>query len=225
MLTSMKTTAILPVKRLGAAHARLDGAFEPAVRSRLAETMFLDTLQKLRRAKTIGEVLVVTADDAVARHASWMGHQVLRQERDGGHSEAAEAGARAAVGRGFDRVAMLPIDCPLLDIAELDSHLGRSARSALIVPDAAGTGTNALVLSPPDAFSPAFGPDSCARHVARARDAGVSFSLERIDSLALDLDTPSDLNALRDALLLDPSPAPRTARVLWELGAGTHAAA
>ena len=114
---------------------------------------------------------------------------------------------------------MLPVDCPLLDPEELDSHLGRSARTALIVPDAAGTGTNALVLCPPDAIAPAFGPDSCARHVSRARAAGIAFSLERIGSLARDLDTPDDLVVLRDALLLDPSPAPRTAKVLWELGA------
>lgn len=114
---------------------------------------------------------------------------------------------------------MLPVDCPLLDPAELDAHLGRTPRTALIVPDEAGTGTNALVLCPPDAFAPAFGPDSCARHVSRARAAGTSFSLERIASLATDLDDPRDLAKLRDALLLDPAPAQLTAKVLWELGA------
>ncbi len=221
----MKTTAIIPVKELGSAHTRLDGALDPDERARLAEAMFLDTLHKIRRAKTIDDVLVVTADQSVARHAGWMGHRVLRQETDGGHTQAAEAGARAAMGSGADRVAMLPVDCPLLDPAELDRHLGRSPRTALIVPDAAGTGTNALVLCPPDVFSPAFGPDSCARHVSRARGSGVSFSLEGIDSLAQDLDTPADLVVLRDALLLDPSPAPRTAKVLWELGARTQPAA
>jgi 2-phospho-L-lactate guanylyltransferase len=113
---------------------------------------------------------------------------------------------------------MLPVDCPLLDTDELDDRLGETPRAAMIVPDAHGSGTNALVLSPPDAFAPAFGPDSCARHVSRARAAGVSFALEPINSLAQDLDTPEDMAILRDALLLDPEPAPRTAKVLWELG-------
>lgn len=221
----MKTTAILPVKRLGSAHTRLGAALDAPERARLAEAMFLDTLQKLRRAKTIDDAIIVTADEAVARHASWLGHHVLRQESDEGHSQAAEAGARVAKGSGSERVVMLPVDCPMLDVAELDAHLGRSARSGLIVPDDAETGTNALVLCPPDAFAAAFGPDSCARHVSRARAAGISFSLERIESLARDLDTPADLAALRDALLLDPSPAPRTAKVLWELGAREPAAA
>ena len=42
-----------------------------------------------------------------------------------------------------------------------------------IVPDRHGTGTNALLLSPPDVIAPAFGPDSRARHVAIAERAGV----------------------------------------------------
>ncbi|MGH2922641.1 MAG: hypothetical protein ACRDKH_01240, partial [Solirubrobacterales bacterium] len=137
---------------------------------------------------------------------------------DLGHSSAAEAGARAALAAGAERVAMLPVDCPLLDPRELDDRLGNTPRAALIVPDRHATGTNALVLSPPDAFEPAFGPDSCARHVSRARAAGVAFALEAIPSLALDLDTADDMRDLREALLLDPEPAPRTARVLWELG-------
>lgn len=213
------TTAILPVKRLDGAYERLAGTLSPDDRRRLAEATFQDTLFKLRRSRTIDDTLVVTADPAVARHCDWLGISVLRQEQDAGHSNAAAAGARAAREAGAERVAMLPIDCPLLDPAELDAHLGQTPRTALIVPDSHGTGTNALVLCPPDAFEPAFGPDSCARHISRARAAGISFALEQLGSLGQDLDTPEDMEALRDALLLDPEPAPRTAKVLWELGA------
>lgn len=213
------TTAILPVKRLDTALGRLADAVGADERRRLAEAMFQDLLAKVRKFRTIDDALVVTADPAVARHARWLGHSVLARDADAGHSEDAAAGAHAAMADGAGRVAMLPVDCLLLDPAEIDAHLGQSPRTALIVPDRHGTGTNALVLCPPDAFAPSFGPDSCARHVAAARAAGISFALERLDSLCLDLDTPEDMDALRDALLLDPDPAPRTAKVLWELGA------
>ena len=96
---NMRTTAILPVKRLGSAHGRLADALDAAERTTLAEAMFLDTLHKLRRAKTIDSVIIVTADAAVARHAKWLGHAVLRQDRDSGHSHAAERGARVAMER------------------------------------------------------------------------------------------------------------------------------
>ena len=69
-------------------------------------------------------------------------------------------------------------------------------RYVAVVPDRHGTGTNALVLSPPDAIRPAFGEGSRDRHVAAAREAGIPFAVEELPSLALDLDTPADLVAL-----------------------------
>lgn len=222
---NVHTTAIVPVKRLSVANGRLDGVLSPDERKRLAEALFLDLIVKLPRSRSIDDILVVTADDSVARQTRWFGHKVLTQKEDAGHSEAAGAGAGAAMADGAGRVVMLPVDCPMLEVEELDAHVGRSPRTALIVPDHHGTGTNALVLSPPDVFLPVFGPDSCARHVSRARASGISFALEVIESIAIDLDTPEDFTLLRDKLLLDPQPAPRTARVLWELGDRTRTAA
>jgi 2-phospho-L-lactate guanylyltransferase len=214
----LKTHAIIPVKRFEHAKQRLGEAVPAGARVALAEAMFLDVLSHLNRSKRIDATLVVTSDAKVARTTRWLGVEVLEQETDEGHSEAASAGVQLVLERGVDRVAMLPGDCPMLDPVELDRHLGTAPRSALIVPDRHGTGTNALLLSPPDAFEPAFGPDSCARHVSRARAAGVSFAVERIHGLGLDLDTPEDLMQLRDALILRPERAPRTAQLIWELG-------
>ena len=221
----LHTTAIVPVKGLSVANGRLDGTLSAEERARLAEALLLDLIVKLPRCRYIDDVLVVTADPSVARQARWLGNKVLVQESDEGHSEAATAGARAAMTDGAGRVAMLPVDCPMLDPEELDAHIGRSPRTVLIVPDRHGTGTNALVLAPPDIFTPIFGPESCSRHVSRARAAGISFALERVESMAIDLDTPEDMSLLRDRLLLDPQPAPKTAEVLWELGDRTQPAA
>jgi 2-phospho-L-lactate guanylyltransferase len=216
--SQLHTTAIVPVKDFSSANGRLNGLVTQNERTRLAEALFLDLIVKLPRSRCIDDVLIVTSDPSVARQAGWFGHKVLVQERDEGHADAAAAGARAAMADGAHRVAMLPVDCPILDTDELDAHLGRSPRTALIVPDRHGTGTNALMLNPPDLFLPAFGPDSCARHVSRARATGQSFALEAVESLSIDLDTPEDFTLLRDSLLLDPQPAPRTAKVLWQLG-------
>ena len=213
------------MKGLSDANRRLNGTLAADERYRLAEALFLDLIVKLPRSRCIDDILVVTSDPSVARQARWFGHRVLEQKSDEGHSDAAAAGARAAMADGSARVVMLPVDCPTLDIEELDAHVGRSHRTALIVPDRHGTGTNALVLAPPDVFLPVFGPDSCGRHVSRARASGISFALEELESLAMDLDTPEDMSLLRDRLLLDPQPAPRTAEVLWELGDRSQQAA
>jgi 2-phospho-L-lactate/phosphoenolpyruvate guanylyltransferase len=121
---------------------------------------------------------------------------------DTGHSEAALVGIEAAAAPNPAAcVVLLPGDCPLLEPRELDRLLtGVPDHYIAVVPDRHGTGTNALVLSPPDAIRPSFGEGSCERHVASARRAGVPFSVEHIESLALDLDTPADVIALTTAV-------------------------
>jgi 2-phospho-L-lactate guanylyltransferase len=116
---------------------------------------------------------------------------------------------------GATCVALLPGDCPLLEPQELDRLLtGIPSSFVAVVPDRHGTGTNALVLSPPGAIQPAFGEGSCACHVAAAREADVPFAVEELPSLALDLDTPADVIALTRALASGSKRGRRTAKVL-----------
>ena len=82
------------------------------------------------------------------------------------------------------------------------------------MPDRHGTGTNGLLLTPPNAIAPSFGPDSRARHERLARDAGADCRIERPASLLLDIDTGEDLAVLRARLTGEPVRAPRTRAVL-----------
>lgn len=85
----------------------------------------------------------------------------------------------------------------------------------VIVPDRHGTGTNGLLLTPPGAIAPSFGPDSCERHIGLAREAGATCRVERVPSLLLDIDTGADLAALRERLAGEPrAGARRTRKVL-----------
>src|SRR5687768_4487359 len=99
----MKTTAIIPVKRLETALGRLADVLPAADRRRLAEAMFLDAIAKLRQSRSIDSTMIVTSDDSVSRQARWLGHSVLEQAGDFGHSEAAAAGASAAIAEGAER--------------------------------------------------------------------------------------------------------------------------
>ena len=87
----------------------------------------------------------------------------------------------------------------------------------VIVPDRHGSGTNALLLDPPAAIEPAFGPGSFARHAALAAGAEVPVHVGRLASLELDVDTPGDLAALRAALREGRPGAPRTRALLERL--------
>ena len=81
-----------------------------------------------------------------------------------------------------------------------------------MIPDRHGTGTNGLILSPPDAIAPAFGPGSRERHLELARAAGLRCRVATIPSMALDLDTGEDLRELAAALRAEPELRPRDGR-------------
>src|SRR5688572_29134174 len=195
----MRTVAVLPVKTFARAKQRLDAAVGPPDRAELAAAMVADVLAALADVPALDGVVVVTAEERAAAAAREAGAHVVADPVEAGQSAAAELGIEAAMGRGAERVVLVPGDCPALDPGELTELLGHElgAPSLVIVPDRHGTGTNALVIAPPDAVAPGFGPGSFARHAARARAAGARVSVAQAASLALDVDTPGDIAALR----------------------------
>ena len=221
----MNATAILPVKRFARAKTRLLGdEIGPRERAALLRAMLADVVRAAGASHSVERVIVVTGEgraervalDAAKRTATPL--EVLQDPTDRGHSEAATLGIIRARSHGARCAALIPGDCPLLSAEELDEALDRLEDGAVAgVPDRHGTGTNALVMAPADAIGPAFGPDSCERHLDRARRAGWVANVEPLPSLGLDLDTPDDLAALRERLGADPDAAPATARALAAL--------
>jgi 2-phospho-L-lactate/phosphoenolpyruvate guanylyltransferase len=200
-----RTIAVLPVKRFGAAKQRLDNGLSDGTRRALAEAMVTDVLIALRRSKLVDEVLVVSGETmAVALAAGYDAAAVVDDPDDAGHSAAAERGIQAAMDRGATRVLLVPGDCPALDPAEVDQLLedaeGVAPPDVVVVPDRHGSGTNALLLTPPDAIRPAFGPGSRERHERLAQEAGATVAAIDVPTLGLDVDTVDDLAALRVAL-------------------------
>lgn len=194
----MRTLAILPIKSFKEAKQRLETGLDAPTRRALAEAMFSDVLVALRRARAVDAILVVTTDRGAQRIAGAYGARLLDDD-DRGHNYAAARGIQTALNERFDRALLVPGDCPALEPGEVDALLARrnDSPSALIVPDRHGTGTNALLLSPPGSIEPAFGPGSCERHLQEAQEAGIHHEVVDVSTLALDIDTPEDLDALR----------------------------
>jgi 2-phospho-L-lactate guanylyltransferase len=212
----MKTLAILPVKSFAAAKERLAESLGAGSRQALAQAMFADVLGSLRRTPGLDGIAVVTSDRAAEAAARADRVLVLADPAQAGQSEATLIGIRHALANGYDRVLLIPGDTPLVQPDDV-AALVAAGDEVVIVPDRHGTGTNALVLSPPDAIEPSFGPDSLARHVAAAEAAGVSHHVEEIATLALDVDTPADLAELAAELELHRGKAPSTRGALRQL--------
>jgi 2-phospho-L-lactate guanylyltransferase len=199
----MRTIAILPIKSFGAAKQRLAGLLGGGARQALVQAMFQDALAALRHVEELDAIAVVTANPVAERAARGEGVLLLRDELEAGHNEAAQIGIDHALEAGYERVLLVPGDTPLLDPGEVGQMLRDAAADrigAVIVPDRHGTGTNALLLAPPAAIAPSFGPGSCARHQELATEAGASWRVDALPSLAMDVDTPEDLDELAAVL-------------------------
>jgi 2-phospho-L-lactate/phosphoenolpyruvate guanylyltransferase len=215
----MRTAAILPVKRFDGAKSRLAVSVADPLRVQLARAMVADVLHALAQAGAIERTFVVSCEPSMEQAAREHGALLVSDDLQLGQSAAATAGIRHALAEGFERVLCVPGDCPTLDPRELDALLAPAAPGSaevVIVPDRHGAGTNGLLLRPPDAIAPSFGPGSCERHRTLASVAGASCRIERPPSLLLDVDTGADLAALRERLGAHDAPASRTREVLGQ---------
>lgn len=236
----MRTAAILPVKRFALAKSRLGASVADGLRGQLARAMVADVLSALAQAATVDRTYVVTCEPSLTQIAREHGALLVPDNDELGQSAAVTLGVRRALADGVQRVLCIPGDCPALDPGELDALLAGAragtddegdaddaggtdgaedadgSPQVVIVPDRHGSGTNGLLLCPPDAIAPSFGPDSFERHRRLALAAGVRARVQCPPSLLLDIDTGADLAALRERLDASDAPAPHTRAALGQ---------
>jgi len=201
----MTTWAVVPVKRFADSKCRLAGVLAPEQRQRLSAAMLRDLLAALTATPGLDRIVLATSEPSAAA----FGYPIV--DDGGGDLNAAIARAAAALeAEKVARMLVIAADIPLAVPAEIAGILA-VAREAeqeapvVVVPDARGLGTNALLLSPPRAIAPCFGPDSRARHAAAARKQGLASRELRLPSLGFDVDEPEDLARLARATAERPA--------------------
>lgn len=207
-----RLVAIVPLRSLEGAKSRLGGPLDAEERQAIVADLLDRTVRAAGAVAAIEAVVVVSPDPTVLRAASAAGATPVRQVGDG-LNEGLRAAARWAAADGATALLVLPGDLPaispasiaaIVDAARAAAAAGPGRPLVAIVADRQGRGTNALLLSPPDAIPFAFGQDSRAAHLAAAREAGAAI-VEVESPLALDLDLPDDLVLAEQLGLLDPA--------------------
>lgn len=205
--------ALIPVKPLRLAKARLADHFDRIERFEIAEALVEDAFALARSAAFLSW-LVVTEDPVVVTMARAAGLDVAPDPGEGLNAALASAIA-TATSAGAGSVTILPCDLPLAWSGDLQDLLDTGATSdVVVVPSGDDGGTNALYLSPPDVLTPRFGPGSLKAHIEEAERLKVRCSVLALDRLALDIDTIEDV----DAFLARPNRFPsKTGQVLDRL--------
>lgn len=181
---------VVPVKPAHHAKTRLASVLSERERADLVRTLLVRTV---RVARTLGPVAVVSRSARMRRLATDEHATALVEQ---GHDlDAAVRQGLAWASRNADTALVLPADLVAVtghDLVVLARALGNDERARVaVVACQREEGTNALLLRPPRAILPAFGPGSFARHVAAAEAAGVDVVVHR-SSAFVDLDLPED---------------------------------
>ena len=193
MSASTGVYAVVPVKDLRGTKSRLAPVLDPGARAGLTLYMMGRVVGAIREAG-IEDVCVVSPDRLVLEEAKRRGATPLIQESRG-LNPALEEGRRRAMGLGASKLLVLPADLPLLDAEDVLAVLREAGGepTVVIAPDGARSGTNALLIQPPDVLPFAFGTGSFEAHVGAARRRGLDVRVCERSHLAFDLDTAGDL--------------------------------
>jgi len=189
---------LLPIKDLRQAKQRLAPFLNAEQRFGLAQAMLADTIRAVRGVRQAEQIFVVTNYLPAMEAAEENGWELLREEQQISESVSVDAASLRCAECGVTALLRLPLDVPLVQSADIDEllALGWAAPALVIVPSRDGTGTNALLRTPPALFPSHFGSGSFAKHCAEAQRAGAEILVRRNARLEMDVDDAADLRAL-----------------------------
>jgi 2-phospho-L-lactate/phosphoenolpyruvate guanylyltransferase len=189
---------LLPIKDLRNAKQRLAAVLTPEERFGLAQAMLQDTILAVSRVQRAEKIFVITNYDPAMEAAAKNGWEILREEHQVSESASVDFASRLCAERGVTALLRLPLDVPLIQPYDIDELLAIecSAPATVIVPSRDGTGTNAILRTPPGLFPSHFGPNSFAKHCSESERAGAKLIVRRNERLEMDVDDESDLRAL-----------------------------
>jgi 2-phospho-L-lactate/phosphoenolpyruvate guanylyltransferase len=192
-------SAVVPVKDLRGTKSRLAPVLNPGARAGLTLYMMGRVVAAIQEAG-VEDICVVSPDRIVLAEAERRGAIPLIQESRG-LNPALEEGRRRALDLGASTLLVLPADLPLLDAEDVRAVLEEAGEgpSVVISPDGVRSGTNALLIQPPDALHFAFGPVSFEAHLEAARSRDLDVRVCERCHLSFDLDTAEGLARLRGA--------------------------
>ncbi|MCA3389248.1 MAG: 2-phospho-L-lactate guanylyltransferase [Roseomonas sp.] len=191
----MKPWAILPVKEMVGAKQRLAPLLSPEERIALMQVMLRDVLTVLSAARGLAGIAVVTVDSWAQALAREYGARIITEGARAGHTGAVTAAASVLQAEGVAAILTLPGDIPAVKTPEVEALItaASAAPSFIIAPAHDEQGSNAILMSPPDAVKLRFGEDSYLPHLAASRAAGITPQILRLPGIAMDIDHPADI--------------------------------
>lgn len=188
---------IIPVKAPAGAKQRLSSILNEDQRAKLCRLMLEDVLQAVRQSGLSSATLVVSSDPSVKDLADTYKVDFLLTTEDRGYSEDALLAVEQISSNEMEAVAIIPADVPQLSGSDLSSLVEEHQPGITLCPAIADGGTNALVFDLPRTIPLVFGIDSLVKYQQEAARKAIKARVSRLPGLERDIDTPGDIQWLR----------------------------
>jgi 2-phospho-L-lactate guanylyltransferase len=188
---------LIPVKNLAGAKQRLAAVLDQSSRTELAHAMLHDVVSAVARWVGRPKCALVTSDPFALELAETYDFEIIPDLENAGETAAIEMATRVCLDRGIEGTLVIPGDIPLIQPAEVEQIFAQAPqRGTVLVPAADGRGTNAAFRRPANLFPLRFGNDSFKPHLAAAQATSEPCRVLQLPGIALDLDSPEDLQGL-----------------------------
>ncbi|MDJ0928298.1 MAG: 2-phospho-L-lactate guanylyltransferase [Gammaproteobacteria bacterium] len=191
----MITAAVIPVRNFATAKQRLRPTLSDDECAALAAAMLADVMDAVDDATQVTRKLLLGRSDAarIAAHRQW---EWLDDQGDRDLCVILDRAAASLAAADCERLLILPGDLPTATGPAISRLLAGAYRGLCVCPAARDGGTNALVVSPPDAIAFRYGADSARRHLEAGMAAGLRTRRIVVTEFGRDIDTDDDLRAL-----------------------------
>ena len=214
--------ALVPLKDLVLAKTRLSGVLTSVERRALAQAMVEDVLAVLSSHQHITHITLVSDDPGASMLAHKYGADCWTESSLGcrGLNPLIQCASERLLNTRGEPLVVLHGDLPLLTEEDISLVVeSQQALGGLIVGcDSKGVGTNLLAFNAASTPRFCFGADSCAAHIASAKNAGVAVQVLQRSGIGLDVDEAPDLRCIMEQLHVNTGS--NTAQLLYntELG-------
>src|SRR6185503_1734506 len=194
-------TLLIPFKDPSRAKTRLAKLLSEDERRRLALAMFDDVTEAVEAANQADRIFLISSFAPAVQRARDLGWDLLIEESQVSESASVDWACDVLSERGFKTAMRLPADVPLVRAEDIDELLSIRLETpgTVLVPSREGSGTNAIIRTPPNLFPSRFGPNSLALHKQEAARVGVECVIVKNARIALDIDEPGDVEQLLEA--------------------------
>ena len=190
---------IVPFKNFKLAKTRMRKDLSARETEKIVERMLTHVLEEVSKSEMSEANFIITNDKKAINIANRFGVKIIEEDKQLSESASVDCASKILIEKGATSVLRIPGDLPLLSFKDIDAIFkeAEQSNSCIVVPSKSGSGTNAMLRTPPDIIQSFFGENSLEKHIKEFEDKEVQYKIIENKNIGLDIDCLNDLEHFR----------------------------